>query len=86
MANSLPPLGSTTGADRAAAWPICRSRAPIVLLVYRQMGSKNGPHVPKSADGKAPDERDCSPGALVRRLRLLEEQANRYRGSPPGIP
>ena len=54
MAKSLPPLGSATGADRAAAWPICRSRVPIVLLVYRQAGSKSGPHVPKSADGKAP--------------------------------
>ena len=54
MAKSLPPLGSATGADRAAALPICRSRVPIVLLVYRQMGRKSGPHVPKSADGKAP--------------------------------
>lgn len=54
MANNLPPLGSATGAVRAAAWPICRSRVPIVLLVYRQAGSKNGPHVPKSVDGKTP--------------------------------
>lgn len=56
MAKSLPPLGSAAGAVRAAAWPICRSRVPIVLLVYRQMGQKSGPHVPKSADGKAPGE------------------------------
>ena len=56
MAKSLPPLGSATGADRAAAWPVCRARVPIVLLVYRQAGSKSGPHVPKSADGNAPGE------------------------------
>lgn len=56
MANNLPPLRSATGAVRAAAWPICRSRVPIVPLVYRQMGRKSGPHVPKSADGKAPGE------------------------------
>lgn len=64
MANNLPPLGSATGAVRAAAWPICRSRVPIVLLVYRQAGPKSGPHVPKSADGKAPDERELLAGRL----------------------
>ena len=42
MARSVPPLGSATGADRAVARPTCRSQVPIVLLVYRQAGSKSG--------------------------------------------
>ncbi len=83
MAKSLPPLGSATGADRAAAWPICRSRVPIVPLVYRQMGRKSGPHVPKSVDGKAPGEHILAGRLGEETLRMSPRNSQRSGPPPP---